>query len=63
MWIVRNECVSSGILNLLTSSNMSHSQVPGGDNEGNYTWFFGIIGLIAAIVVVSLISARRLKYI
>ena len=37
--------------------------VPGGVNEGSLNWFFGIIGIIAGIVVVSLIVARRMRYI
>ncbi|KAI9832502.1 MAG: hypothetical protein M1819_004291 [Sarea resinae] len=34
-----------------------------GKNTNDLGWFFGIIGVIAAVVVVSLIAAKRFKYI
>ena len=50
-------------LNLICGLFGMNVPVPGGVNEGSLAWFFGIIGLIAAIVIVSLLSAKRLKYI
>ena len=50
-------------LNLICGLFGMNVPVPGGVNEGSLGWFFGIIGIIAAIVVISLVAARRLRYI
>ncbi|EPS41082.1 hypothetical protein H072_5028 [Dactylellina haptotyla CBS 200.50] len=49
-------------LNLICGLFGMNVPVPGRDT-GNLGWFFGIIGIIVAFVVVSLITARRLRYI
>ncbi|KAI4151897.1 MAG: hypothetical protein LQ340_003217 [Diploschistes diacapsis] len=50
-------------LNLICGLFGMNVPVPGGVNDGPLSWFFGIIGLIAAIVVGSLLVAKRLKFI
>ena len=50
-------------MNLICGLFGMNVPVPGGVNEGSLSWFFGILGLIASIVLLSLIVARRLRYI
>ena len=50
-------------LNLICGLFGMNVPVPGGVNEGPLGWFFGIIGIIAGIVVVSLVAAKKLRYI
>jgi magnesium transporter len=50
-------------LNLICGLFGMNVPVPGGVNDGPLYWFFGIIGVIAVVVVVSMIVARRLRYI
>ena len=50
-------------MNLICGLFGMNVPVPGGVNNGSLAWFFGIIGLIALVVVGSLIMARRLRYI
>ena len=47
-------------LNLICGLFGMNVPVPGKESEG-LGWFFGILGIIAAIVVVSLVAARKLK--
>ena len=50
-------------LNLICGLFGMNVPVPGGVNEGPLTWFFGILGVIALVVVVSLLAAKRVRYI
>lgn len=47
-------------LNLICGLFGMNVPVPGKDSTG-FGWFFGILGIIAAIVIFSLMAARRLK--
>ncbi|KAK6334905.1 Mg(2+) transporter [Orbilia javanica] len=49
-------------LNLICGLFGMNVKVPGRDTE-SLAWFFGIIGIIIAFVVTSLVTARKLKYI
>ncbi|KAF3920537.1 hypothetical protein ABW20_dc0109278 [Dactylellina cionopaga] len=49
-------------LNLICGLFGMNVPVPGRES-GSLAWFFGIIGIIVVFVVVSLITARRLRYI
>ena len=48
-------------LNLICGLFGMNVPVPGKDSEG-LTWFFGIVGIIALVVVLSLVAARRYKF-
>ena len=50
-------------LNLICGLFGMNVPVPGGVNDGSLAWFFGIVGLIALVIVASLIAAKRVKYI
>ncbi|KAF3907150.1 hypothetical protein ABW21_db0205810 [Orbilia brochopaga] len=49
-------------LNLICGLFGMNVPVPG-NGSGTLAWFFGIIGIIVLFVVVSLVTARRMKYI
>lgn len=49
-------------LNLICGLFGMNVPVPGRSSEG-LGWFFGIIGVIAALVVASLVAARRARFI
>ncbi|KAI9697987.1 MAG: Mg(2+) transporter [Candelina mexicana] len=49
-------------LNLICGLFGMNVPVPGRES-GNLTWFFGILGVIGAIVVCSLVTARRYRFI
>ena len=48
-------------LNLICGLFGMNVPVPGKDSDG-LTWFFGIVGVIALVVVLSLVAARRYKF-
>ena len=50
-------------MNLICGIFGMNVPVPGGLNEGPLTWFFGILGMIVGIVVISLVIAKKMRYI
>jgi magnesium transporter len=50
-------------LNLMCGLFGMNVPVPGGVTGGDLTWFFGILGVMGAVILTGIITARRFHYI